>query len=135
MDQMLERLAGNQYYCFLDGFSGYFQIPIDLKDQEKTTLACPYITFAYRRMPFGLCNAPATFQRSSEGVYIASKPLTFSRLATMDPSGDIMAKITLPRRNSWILKTYAKGFCPPVFTSLASFGNHISKSNRTSVIF
>nr|GEV80171.1 reverse transcriptase domain-containing protein [Tanacetum cinerariifolium] len=37
MDQMLERLAGNQYYCFLDGFSGYFQIPIDPKDQEKTT--------------------------------------------------------------------------------------------------
>nr|GFC56143.1 DNA-directed DNA polymerase [Tanacetum cinerariifolium] len=37
MDQMLERLAGNEYYCFLDGFSGYFQIPIDPKDQEKTT--------------------------------------------------------------------------------------------------
>nr|GEW62090.1 DNA-directed DNA polymerase [Tanacetum cinerariifolium] len=36
MDQMLERLAGNRYYCFLDGFYGYFQIPIDLKDQEKT---------------------------------------------------------------------------------------------------
>ncbi|GJW26281.1 hypothetical protein Tco_0040092 [Tanacetum coccineum] len=36
MDQMLERLAGNEYYCFLDGFSGYFQIPIDPKDQEKT---------------------------------------------------------------------------------------------------
>nr|GEV57574.1 reverse transcriptase domain-containing protein [Tanacetum cinerariifolium] len=60
MDQMLERLAGNQYYCFLDGFSGYFQIPIDLKDQEKTTFTCPYGTFAYRRMPFGLCNAPGT---------------------------------------------------------------------------
>ncbi|GJW56012.1 reverse transcriptase domain-containing protein, partial [Tanacetum coccineum] len=60
MDQMLERLAGNQYYCFLDGFSGYFQIPIDLKDQEKTTFTCPYRTFAYRRMPFGLCNAPGT---------------------------------------------------------------------------
>nr|GFA45173.1 reverse transcriptase domain-containing protein [Tanacetum cinerariifolium] len=59
---MLERLAGNQYYCFLDGFSGYFQIPIDLKDQEKTTFTCPYGTFAYRRMPFGLCNAPETFQ-------------------------------------------------------------------------
>ncbi|GJU23975.1 reverse transcriptase domain-containing protein [Tanacetum coccineum] len=58
MDQMLERLAGNQYYCFLDGFSGYFQIPIDPKDQEKTTFTCPYGTFAYRRMPFGLCNAP-----------------------------------------------------------------------------
>ncbi|GJT80913.1 hypothetical protein Tco_1055255 [Tanacetum coccineum] len=41
MDQMLERLAGNDYYCFLDGFSGYFQIPIDPKDQEKTTFTCP----------------------------------------------------------------------------------------------
>nr|GFB61762.1 reverse transcriptase domain-containing protein [Tanacetum cinerariifolium] len=56
------RLAGNQYYCFLDGFSGYFQIPIDPKDQEKTTFTCPYGTFAYRCMPFGLCNAPETFQ-------------------------------------------------------------------------
>ncbi|GJT70946.1 hypothetical protein Tco_1030232 [Tanacetum coccineum] len=42
---------------------GYFQIPIDPKDQEKTTFMCPYGTFAYRRMPFGLCNAPGTFQR------------------------------------------------------------------------
>ncbi|GJV43305.1 hypothetical protein Tco_1427841 [Tanacetum coccineum] len=58
MDQMLERLAGNDYYCFLNRFSGYFQIPIDPKDQEKTTFTCPYRTFAYRRMPFGLCNAP-----------------------------------------------------------------------------
>ncbi|GJR61670.1 reverse transcriptase domain-containing protein [Tanacetum coccineum] len=48
MDQMLERLAGNEFYCFLDGFSGYFQIPIDPKDQEKTTFTCPYGTFAYR---------------------------------------------------------------------------------------
>nr|GEV28781.1 reverse transcriptase domain-containing protein [Tanacetum cinerariifolium] len=55
----------NQYYCFLDGFSGYFQIPIDPKDQEKTTFTCPYGTFAYCRMPFGLCNVPGTFQRNS----------------------------------------------------------------------
>nr|GEV02313.1 reverse transcriptase domain-containing protein [Tanacetum cinerariifolium] len=60
MDQMLERLAGNQYFCFLDGFFGYFQIPIDPKDHEKTTFTYPYETFAYRRMPFGLCNAPGT---------------------------------------------------------------------------
>nr|GEV60989.1 reverse transcriptase domain-containing protein [Tanacetum cinerariifolium] len=58
MDQMLKRLARNQYYCFLDSFSGYFQISIDLKDQEKTTFTCPYETFAYCRMPFRLCNAP-----------------------------------------------------------------------------
>nr|GEU83354.1 reverse transcriptase domain-containing protein [Tanacetum cinerariifolium] len=45
MDQMLERLAGNQYYCFLDGFSGYFQIPIDPKDQEKTTFTCMMAIF------------------------------------------------------------------------------------------
>ncbi|GKB53347.1 reverse transcriptase domain-containing protein [Tanacetum coccineum] len=70
MDQMLERLAGNEYYCFLDGFSGYFQIPIDPKDQEKTTFTCPYGTFAYRRMPFGLCNAPGPFPSSRWNKYI-----------------------------------------------------------------
>nr|GFB62833.1 reverse transcriptase domain-containing protein [Tanacetum cinerariifolium] len=69
MDQMLERLAGNEYYCFLDGFSGYFQIPIDPKDQEKTTFTCPYETFAYKRMPFGLCNAPGTFQRCMMAIF------------------------------------------------------------------
>ncbi|GJR08598.1 hypothetical protein Tco_0791250 [Tanacetum coccineum] len=42
MDQMLERLAGNEYYCFLDGFSGYFQIPIDPKDQTcPLPFTCP----------------------------------------------------------------------------------------------
>nr|GEX38325.1 reverse transcriptase domain-containing protein [Tanacetum cinerariifolium] len=66
---MLERLAGNQYYCFLDGFSGYIQIPIDPKDQEKTTFTCPYETFAYRRMPFGLCNAPGMFQRCMMEIF------------------------------------------------------------------
>ncbi|GKD31114.1 reverse transcriptase domain-containing protein, partial [Tanacetum coccineum] len=66
---MLERLAGNEYYCFLDGFSGYFQIPIDPKDQDKTTFTCPYGTFAYRRMPFGLCNAPGTFQRCMMAIF------------------------------------------------------------------
>ncbi|GJU14044.1 reverse transcriptase domain-containing protein [Tanacetum coccineum] len=69
MDQMLERLARNEYYCFLDGFSGYFQIPIDPQDQEKTTFTCPYGTFAYRRMPFGLCNAPGTFQRCMMAIF------------------------------------------------------------------
>ena len=61
IDQMLERLAINLYFCYLDGYSGFFQIPIHPRDQEKTTFTCLYDTFAYRRMPFGLCNAPATF--------------------------------------------------------------------------
>nr|GFA72217.1 reverse transcriptase domain-containing protein [Tanacetum cinerariifolium] len=69
MDQMLKRLAGNEYYCFLDGFSGYFQIPIDPKDQEKTTFTCPYGTFAYKRMPFEICNAPETFQRCMMAIF------------------------------------------------------------------
>ncbi|GJW28809.1 reverse transcriptase domain-containing protein, partial [Tanacetum coccineum] len=69
MDQMLKRLAGNKYYCFLDGFSGYFQIPIDPQDQEKTTFTCPYRTFAYRRMPFDLSNALGTFQRCMMAIF------------------------------------------------------------------
>nr|GEU83252.1 reverse transcriptase domain-containing protein [Tanacetum cinerariifolium] len=69
MDQMLERLAGNEFYCFLDGFFGYFQIHIDPRDQEKTTFTCPYSTFAYRHMPFGLCNAPGTFQRCMLAIF------------------------------------------------------------------
>nr|GEV25660.1 reverse transcriptase domain-containing protein [Tanacetum cinerariifolium] len=69
MDQMLEILAGNEFYCFLDGFFGYFQIPIDPRDQEKTTFKCPYGTFTYRRMPFGLCNAPGTFQRCMLDIF------------------------------------------------------------------
>ncbi|GJS46240.1 putative nucleotidyltransferase, ribonuclease H [Tanacetum coccineum] len=69
INQMLERLSGNEFYCFLDGFSGFFQIPIAPEDQEKTTFTCPYGTFAYRRMPFGLCNAPATFQRCMTAIF------------------------------------------------------------------
>ncbi|CAN6677828.1 unnamed protein product [Malus baccata var. baccata] len=63
IDQMLERLAGHSFYCFLDGYSGYNQIVIAPDDQEKTTFTCPFGTSDYRRMPFGLCNASATFQR------------------------------------------------------------------------
>nr|GEU60827.1 reverse transcriptase domain-containing protein [Tanacetum cinerariifolium] len=52
-----------------DGFLGYFQIPIDPQDQEKTTFTCPYVTFTYDRMPFGLCNATDTFQRCMIAIF------------------------------------------------------------------
>nr|XP_016486708.1 PREDICTED: RNA-directed DNA polymerase homolog [Nicotiana tabacum] len=61
IDRMLDRLAGHEYYCFLDGYSGYNQIVICPEDQEKTTFTCPYGIFAFKRLSFGLCNAPATF--------------------------------------------------------------------------
>jgi hypothetical protein len=51
INEMLERLANHAYFCFLDGYSGFMQIPIQPDDQHKTTFTCPYRTFAYRRMP------------------------------------------------------------------------------------
>ena len=69
IDQMLDRLAGHPHFCFLDGYSGYNQIAIAPEDQEKTTFTCPYGTFAFRRMLFGLCNAPATFQRCMMSMF------------------------------------------------------------------
>jgi hypothetical protein len=69
IDEMLESLAKHSYFCFLDGYSGFMQVPIHPEDQQKTTFTCLYGTFAYRRMPFGLCNAPTTFQRFMAAIF------------------------------------------------------------------
>ena len=69
IDQMLDKLTGKQYYCFLNGYLGYNQIAMALEDQEKITFTCPYGAFAFRKMSFGLCNAPATFQRCMMSIF------------------------------------------------------------------
>ena len=69
IDHILDRLAGHPHFCFLDGYSGYNQIAIAPEDQEKTTFTCPFGTFSFRRMPFGLCNAPGTFQRCMMSIF------------------------------------------------------------------
>lgn len=64
MDQILDSLVGKRYFSFIDGFSGCNQIQIAPEDQEKTTFTCPWGTYAYSILPFGLCNSLATFQRA-----------------------------------------------------------------------
>jgi hypothetical protein len=69
IDQVLDSLSGKKFFSFLDGFSGYNQIKIAPQDQDKTTFTSPWGTFAYRVLPFGLCNAPTTFQRTVLGIF------------------------------------------------------------------
>jgi hypothetical protein len=66
----LDTLSGKKYFSFLDGYSRYNQILISLEDQDKTTFTCPWDTYAYKVFTFGLCNAPATFQRAVLGIFV-----------------------------------------------------------------
>lgn len=69
IDQILEKLSTNSYFCHLDGFTGVSQIAVHPENQEKTTFTCPYGTYAYRRMPFGLCNTTTTFKQCMHSIF------------------------------------------------------------------
>ena len=69
IDKVLDTMSGKHYFFFLDGYSGYNQILIEPEDQDKNTFTCPWGTYAYRVFPFGLCNAPATFQGEVVGIF------------------------------------------------------------------
>ena len=69
INQIVDRLAGHPHYCFLDGYFCYNQIAIALEDQEKITFTCPYGSYAFKRMPFGLYNELATFQRCMISIF------------------------------------------------------------------
>ena len=61
IDQIIDACTGSEVFSFMDGFSRYNQIQIKSKDQHKTSFIFPWGTFTYRKIPFGLKNAGATF--------------------------------------------------------------------------
>jgi hypothetical protein len=69
IDQIIDECTGCEAFSFMDGFSGYNQIQIKPEDQHKTTFICLWGTFSYCKMPFGLKNARATFQRAMSFVF------------------------------------------------------------------
>ena len=70
MDHILQRVVGSQRMSILDSFSGYNQVAVHPEDQEKTTFTTPWGTFMYAKIPFGLMNVGATFQRAMEIAFL-----------------------------------------------------------------
>ncbi|XP_076895296.1 uncharacterized protein LOC143547869 [Bidens hawaiensis] len=112
IDQIVENLSGQKFYCFLDGYSGYNQIAIHPEDQEKTTFTCPYDTFAFSRMPFGLFGAVLgqRVEKKPIAIYYASKTLSDAQLNYTTTEKELLAvvylmdkKYTKPRLIRWIL--------------------------------
>src|SRR6185312_9969561 len=70
LNNAMREIVKKEVLKLLDGYFGYHQIPIHPDDQSKTTFICPYGTYAYRRMSFGLCNAPTSFQRCMMAIFL-----------------------------------------------------------------
>ena len=68
IDDALDTLAGSKWFTTLDLISGYWQVEVNNQDLEKTAFCTPDGLFEFNVMPFGLCNAPATFQRLMDAV-------------------------------------------------------------------
>lgn len=81
IDDLLLELTGSNYFSSFDLFSGYHQIPMNTNDIDKTTFITKYGCFAFNVLPFGLCNAPATFQRCMEEVF---KPIQQNIIVYLD---------------------------------------------------
>jgi hypothetical protein len=73
MEHILQRVTGSSRMSMIDGFSGYNQISVFPEDREKTTFTTPWGTFMYAKIPFGLMNAGATFQRAMEIAFIGER--------------------------------------------------------------
>ncbi|KAF9762731.1 Retrovirus-related Pol polyprotein from transposon [Nosema granulosis] len=69
IDEILDDISGAEYFSCLDATSGYYQLAMSERDKEKTAFAWKGGLFEFNRMPFGLCNAPATFQRAMDNVF------------------------------------------------------------------
>ena len=69
VDEIFDHLAGAKYFSMVNLKSAYNQVEIDESDQHKTALMMPMGLYEYTKMPYGLCNSPATFQRLMHIVF------------------------------------------------------------------
>lgn len=117
IDQIIDDCVGCEIFSFMDGFSGYNQIDILPQDQHRTAFICPWGTFVYRKLPFGLKNAGATFQRAMSYAFhdiktivqpylddlpAKSRHLTILKLMDRSSPSTVFSK---PCYNGWLVHT------------------------------